>query len=259
MEQIEIAEVRVAFERVGEGPAVVLLHGVLGDSRMWRRQLDELSEEFTLIAWDAPGCGRSSDPPARFRLPEYADCLAAFIDRLALGRPHVVGVGFGGHLAMELYRRDPALAQTLTLSTAFPGWADSLPAEVVARRLKWCRRETPLLSEAFARGWNGAVGMEAATAGIADEAKTGSDPPPAGFGVLARAFAEASFADFPRIEVPALLLFASCRERPRRSRPAPDLIPAGRFVTLPGIGSPESDTAPDRFTVEIREFVRAHA
>src|SRR5215213_4242939 len=85
MEQVGIAEVRVAFERVGDGPAVVLLHGVLGDSRMWRRRLDELCGEFTLIAWDAPGCGRSSDPPAGFRLPEYADCLAAFIDRLAVG------------------------------------------------------------------------------------------------------------------------------------------------------------------------------
>ena len=95
MERIEVGRVRVVFELVGEGPAVVFLHGVLGDSRMWRRQLDELCEEFTLVAWDAPGSGGSSDPPARFRLPDYADLLAAFVDRLALARPHVVGVAFG--------------------------------------------------------------------------------------------------------------------------------------------------------------------
>src|SRR5215203_4737756 len=137
MEQIEIGRVRVAFERAGEAAPVVLLHGVLGDSRMWRRQLDELSDEFTLVAWDAPGCGRSSDTPTTFRLPEYADCLAAFVRQLCLARPHVVGVGFGGHLAMELYRRHPTLAQSLVLSTAFPGWAESLPTDVVAQRLAW--------------------------------------------------------------------------------------------------------------------------
>src|SRR4051794_19071217 len=176
---------------------------------MWRRQLDELREEFTLFAWDAPGCGCSSDPPADFRLPEYADCLAAVIDTLGLGRPHVVGVGFGGHLAMELYRQHPALPQSLALSTAFPGWADSLPADVIARRLKWCRHTTALLSEPFARGWRSGLGMEAATARVADEAVAStSGPPPAGFGVLARALAEASFANFPRIDVPVVVMYA---------------------------------------------------
>jgi pimeloyl-ACP methyl ester carboxylesterase len=259
VEQLEVAGVRVAFERVGEGPAVVLLHGVLGDSRMWRRQLDELREEFTLCAWNAPGCGRSSDPPAGFRLPEYADCLAELIDRLALERPHVVGVGFGGHLAMELYRQYPALPQSLALSTAFPGWADSLPADVIAQRLKWCRRTTALLSEPFARGWRAVLSMEAATARVADEAIASMpDAPPAGFGVLARALAEASFANFPRIAVPTLLMYAVHEQLPER-RPRPDLIPVGKMLWLPGIRSPDSDAAPDRFTAEVRDFVCAHA
>lgn len=87
METIEVGGLRIAFERAGEGPPLVLLHGVLADSRIWRRQLDALSAEFTVVAWDAPGCGRSSDPPETFRLPEYADSLGAFIDALGLGRP----------------------------------------------------------------------------------------------------------------------------------------------------------------------------
>ena len=58
-----------------------------------------------MVAWDAPGCGRSSDPPEAFRMPEYADCLAAFVDALGLERPHVLGLSLGGALALELYRR----------------------------------------------------------------------------------------------------------------------------------------------------------
>jgi hypothetical protein len=87
-----------------EYPPLVLLHGAVSDSREWRRQLDELSDEFTVMAWDAPGCGRSSDPPETFNLPDYADCLAAFIEEIGLVRPQVLGLSFGSGLALELYR-----------------------------------------------------------------------------------------------------------------------------------------------------------
>ena len=107
MDQVEIQGLQIAYQRVGQGPPLVLLHGILSDSRAWRRQLDELSEEFTVVAWDAPGRGRSSDPPASFRLPNYADCLAGFIEAMGVSRPHVGGISFGGALALELYRRHP--------------------------------------------------------------------------------------------------------------------------------------------------------
>ena len=83
----------------------MLLGGFVGDGRStWRRQLADLSDEFTVVAWDVPGSGRSDDPPASFRLPEYADPLAAFMDELGLGRAHVGGLSFGGVLALELTR-----------------------------------------------------------------------------------------------------------------------------------------------------------
>ena len=55
-------------ERHGEGPPLVLVHGYVGDRRMWRPQIDELSDELTVVAWDAPGFGDSSDPPEDFAL-----------------------------------------------------------------------------------------------------------------------------------------------------------------------------------------------
>ena len=60
MDTIEVSGLRIAFERAGDGPPLVLLHGLPGDSRMWRRQLDDFADEYTVIAWDAPGCGRST-------------------------------------------------------------------------------------------------------------------------------------------------------------------------------------------------------
>jgi alpha-beta hydrolase superfamily lysophospholipase len=80
MNQIEVKGLRIAYERVGEGPPLVLLHGGLSDSREWRRQLEGLSDELTVVAGDAPGCGHLADPPETFRLPEYAEYLASLPD-----------------------------------------------------------------------------------------------------------------------------------------------------------------------------------
>src|SRR5215213_1811841 len=119
MDQIEVAGLRIAFERAGNGPPLVLLHGILQDSQAWRRQLDSLSDAFTVVAWDAPGCGASSDPPEFFRMAEYGDCLARFIGALNLQRPHVLGHSWGCTLALELYRRHECnLESPATFATA---------------------------------------------------------------------------------------------------------------------------------------------
>jgi pimeloyl-ACP methyl ester carboxylesterase len=66
-----------------KGPPLVPLHGYVGvGPTTWRRQLEELSDEFTVVAWDAPGAGQSSDPPEDFGMAGYADCLAGFVEAL---------------------------------------------------------------------------------------------------------------------------------------------------------------------------------
>jgi pimeloyl-ACP methyl ester carboxylesterase len=74
-----------------------------------------LTDEFTVVAWDEPGARRSSDVPGDFALADYANCLAALIDALALGPAHVAGLSWGGTVVQELYRRRPALVATLIL------------------------------------------------------------------------------------------------------------------------------------------------
>ena len=152
MNHIEVEGLRIAYERAGEGPPLLLLHGGLSDSREWRRQLEELSDEFTVVAWDAPGCGQSSDPPETFRLPEYAGYLAAFFDALGLERPHLLGLSFGAGLALEFYRYHPTFPRTLILASAYAGWTSSLPAVVVEQRLQQVLREADLPSDQVVPG-----------------------------------------------------------------------------------------------------------
>ena len=89
MEVVRANGLEVAYERVGEGPPLVFVHGAAGDARMWQPQLAALADEFTVVAWDEPGAGRSSDLPPDFGLADYAECLASLIDALDLGPAHV--------------------------------------------------------------------------------------------------------------------------------------------------------------------------
>jgi pimeloyl-ACP methyl ester carboxylesterase len=98
----------VAYDRAGSGPPLVLVHGAASDAREWRPQMAGLADDFTVIAWDEPGAGRSSDVPADFGLAGYATALAALVE--ALGAPaHVCGLSWGGTVTLELYRRRPEL------------------------------------------------------------------------------------------------------------------------------------------------------
>ena len=128
VEVVEANGLKIAYRRAGDGPPLVLAHGASVDSRMWQPQLAALAGEFTVVAWDEPGAGGSSDVPADFTLADYADCLAALIEALGLGPAHVAGLSWGGTVVLELYRRHPWLVATLIMVDTYAGWKGSLPA-----------------------------------------------------------------------------------------------------------------------------------
>lgn len=257
--EVQVGDVRIAYERAGDGPPLVILPGGGFGGRAWHRQLKGLSDEFTVVVWDAPGTGRSSDPPEAFRLPDYADCLAAFIDALSLQRPHVLGLSFGGALALELYRRAPRLPRSLVLASAYAGWAGSLPADVVAERLETMLRWAELPPDQLARAWLPSLLTEAAPAQMVDEvAASMADFRPVGVRVMVRSSAEADLRDvLPRIEVPTLLLYGDADKRSPR-QVAEELhaqIPGSTLVVLSGVGHASNVEAADRFNTEVRNFL----
>jgi pimeloyl-ACP methyl ester carboxylesterase len=259
VQQVEVAEVQIAYRRAGQGPPLVLLHGGLSDSREWRRQLDGLSDEFDVVAWDAPGCGDSSDPPETFRLPDYADCLAGFIEALGLARPHVGGLSFGAGLALELYRRHSALPRSLVLASAYAGWAGSLRADVVEERLRQVLHEAELPPEQVARAWVPSLFSESVPSELVEEVVAiMSDARPAGMRAMARSFAEADLRDvLPRIAVPTLLLYGELDQRSPLivAEELHSAIPGSRLVVLPGVGHQSNIEAADRFNAEVRTFL----
>lgn len=261
MDEIEVGGLRVAFERRGAGPPLVLLHGWPVDSREWRRQMDGLSDKFTVVAWDAPGAGRSSDPPETFRLADWADCLAEFIAALGLGRPHVAGLSWGGGLALELYRRHPTIPRTLILVSAYAGWGGSLPAEVVEERLQLYLRNSELPPHEWVPAVIRTLLTDRATADMVDELTSIlSEFHPAAMRVAIRAFAEADLRDvLPHIDVPTLLLYGDEDVRAPKHvwEPLHSSIPGSKLVVISGVGHMIDIEAAERFDTEVRAFLRA--
>jgi pimeloyl-ACP methyl ester carboxylesterase len=132
----DIGQHEITYREQGSGPAVVFLHGWPTDSREFVHQLDELSESYRVIAWDAPGAGESSDPSEGASLEDWADWLAKFVHSLGLATIHVAGLSWGGGLALAFVQRHPGFVRSLVLMSAYAGWGGSLPDAEVKRRLE---------------------------------------------------------------------------------------------------------------------------
>jgi pimeloyl-ACP methyl ester carboxylesterase len=252
----------IGYRRLGAGPPLVLLHGWFLDSRMWRPQLEVLSEDFDLVAWDAPGCGGSSDVPEGYRLEDYADAVAGLVSALDLDRSHLLGLSFGGGLAIEVCHRHSDLLRSLVLASAYAGWAGSLAPEEVSYRKNRALEEAELPPDEWVKV--PATYLPGFFAGEVDQSVTDEllsvmgDTRPATIRSMAAAFAEADLRPaLPDISVPTLLLYGD-RDQRASSRVAEELhrqIPGSEKVILPGLGHVTNLEAPDQFNAAVRRFL----
>jgi pimeloyl-ACP methyl ester carboxylesterase len=259
MDTVEVDGLQIAYERAGRGPALVLLHGYVGDGpTTWRRQLDWLCDEFTVVAWDAPGAGRSTDPPELFGLDGYADCLAGFLRELRLDIACVAGLSFGGIIALALQRRHSALSSALILASATAGWAGSLPPELTEERLRQALALADGAPEAFVAAllptmFSGPVPHE-----TVDDFRASMEAfHPPGFRAMARASAEDVRDVLPHINVPTLLVYGDrdVRAPLTVARALQAAIAGSRLVVLPDAGHVCNVEAPDAFNAAVRDFL----
>lgn len=259
---VEVDGIRIAYTRAGRGQPVVLLGGFVGDGLgTWRPQLDALSSSYTVVAWDTPGSGRSADVPETFRLPDYAACLAGVMSALELERPLLVGLSFGGALALEYCRLHGDQIAGLFLAGAYAGWAGSLPPDVVAQRLQTSLAASRLppaeLAERLLPSMFSATVPAELAEGLA--AIIAASTRPAGFRAMAHASAEADLRDvLPLIDVPTVVLHGEEDVRAPLSvaEGLRDAIPGARMVVLPAVGHVSNLEAPERFTAELEAFLQ---
>jgi pimeloyl-ACP methyl ester carboxylesterase len=106
---------RRAFVHVGKGPAILLIHGIGDSSDTWREVIAQLSREYTVIAPDLLGHGRSDKPRADYSVAAYANGMRDLISVLGVERVTVVGHSLGGGVAMQFAYQYPDRCERLVL------------------------------------------------------------------------------------------------------------------------------------------------
>jgi pimeloyl-ACP methyl ester carboxylesterase len=258
-EIVQARGLEIAFEKVGNGPPIVFVHGAADDHRSWQPQLEALADEFTAVAWDEPGAGGSSAVPAGFGIADYAHCLGALIDALALGPAHVAGLSWGGTVALELYRHRPELVATLILADTYAGWKGSLSPSEVRARVEAVRQMLRAPRDEMDPTLPGFFAGDPPPRLVRLLSEIAADVRPDSLGVQLRVMAETDQRDLlPQIGVPTLLIWGELDARSPLSvaREFELAIPDTRLVVIPQAGHLSNLEQPERFNDAVRSFCR---
>lgn len=253
-----------SFRSAGAGPALLLLHGISSQSGSWVGQLDALAARFRVIAWDAPGYGRSDALlPAAPVAADYAAALAALLDALGLDRAVVVASSLGALVAGAFAARWPARVAGLVLLNPAGGYGRAAPAEREAKLAARLERLAALGPAGMAREL--APGMLSATA--SDEARalaawSTARLRPDGYAQAARMLAGGSLADdAARYGGPVLVVAASADTitPPAGCEAIAAAFPRASYRLLQGPGHLSYLDAPEAVNALVAEFASRHA
>lgn len=122
MPYVPARDIDIWFERSGTGAPLFAISGSRGDLRRKPNLLESpLAKAFDVLAYDQRGLGRTSKPDKPYLMADFADDAAALLDAVGWERVRVVGVSFGGMVALELVLRHPDRVTRLALCCTSPG------------------------------------------------------------------------------------------------------------------------------------------
>jgi pimeloyl-ACP methyl ester carboxylesterase len=270
---IEIHGQPVTFHKMGEGPPVLLVHGITSSSRTWKSVMPRLAEKFTVIAPDLLGHGRSAKPQGDYSLGAYASGMRDLLVALDVDKVNVVGHSLGGGIAMQFaYQFPEKISRLVLVDTGGIGRevnpalrAAALPGAEYVLPLLF----TPTLHDAGLKVRNFLAGIglhgSADVEGVAE-----------GFASLTEADARRAFVNTVRsvidptgqrvsaadrlyltADIPSLIVWGD-RDRiipVSHADLAHELMPGSRLEIFPGAGHFPFNDDPDRFIRTFDEFV----
>ncbi|OBK43158.1 alpha/beta fold hydrolase [Mycobacterium sp. 1081908.1] len=101
LQYLELHGDRIAYRDAGDGPALLLIHGMAGSSATWHAIIPQLSKKYRVIAPDLLGHGMSAKPRGDYSLGAFAVFLRDLLDELGVDRATVIGQSLGGGIAMQ--------------------------------------------------------------------------------------------------------------------------------------------------------------
>ncbi len=270
---VEIHGHEVAYRSAGEGPVLVLVHGIAGSSHTWSHVMAPLAEHHTVIAPDLLGHGESAKPRGDYSLGAYACGIRGLLAVLGHERATVVGHSLGGGIAMQLSYQFPELCERLVLVStgglgkevsallrliSLPGSELVLPLVLTPRLHRLASRVGDLIGRTGLRGnplleqlWASYTGLTDAQGQRAFVHTIRSVIDPAGQRVSARDRL------YLAAHVPTLIMWGD-RDQiipATHAHTAHELIPNSRLEVFAGAGHFLATEEPGRFVAVLEEFL----
>jgi len=165
LERVRLHGHDLAYRRAGEGPVLLLLHGIAGDSKTWIPAMQLLRRDYLVLAPDFLGHGKSAKPLGDYSLGNHASAMRDFLHVLGVERATVIGQSFGGGVALQFAYQFPERCERLVL----------VDAGGLGREVNWILRLAtlpgaeyvmPVLFPAFVREWGDSVAKLLGNLGI---------------------------------------------------------------------------------------------
>ena len=248
-----------ALER-GSGPAIVLLHGIGSRAFSWTAQLDAWSDSHRVLAWDAPGYGRSDALAERApHVGAYVDALDGWLAAAGVERPLVVGHSLGALIAAAFAATHPDRLRGLVLSSVACGYGTLAAAEREARYAARAQDRIDLGAEAFSQKRSAAVLSPQAGAATIERVRAAMRSiDEAGYlAALRMLFGADIFALLPAITAPTLVACGALDTvtPPEQNRRVAENVRGARFTLIAAAGHAVYVEQPAAFGAVVRAFI----
>jgi pimeloyl-ACP methyl ester carboxylesterase len=244
----------LAYDRVGAGPPLVLVHGIGSRRGVWQPVVSRLAVEREVLFPDLPGFGDSPVLDERPTVEALARAVAAWWRELGVERPHVAGNSLGGGIALELARMNVVASASALSPVGFWTAAEAHWGRAMLRTSHFAATRLGPQMQRIVRSPTGrqlTIGMmygrparrDAAEA-VADLVNLARAP---GWDATLPASREYRFHDGDELRVPVTIGWGT-RDRllwPRQAERARAALPRGRHVPLPGCGHIPMSDDPD--------------
>lgn len=273
MPEVTLHGHRVGYRIAGEGPAILLIHGITSSGRTWDAVFEALAERHTVIAPDLPGHGASDKPRGDYSLGAYATALRDLLVLLGIRSATLVGHSLGGGIAMTFVYQFPGRVDRMVLVDS-GGLGEEVSLALRAATLPGAEIALPVLFGPVTQRALSAGGAVLSRLGLTASAQTrglvegleslGDASARRAFVLTARSVLDARGQ---RVDARARLYLAEALptlfvwgERDpilplEHAHDALELVPTARLEVFPGAKHFPFNDDPDRFVAVLSEFI----
>jgi len=128
--------IELYYECVGQGPPLLLIHGLGSSGDDWAFQRESFARCHRLILIDLRGSGRSAKPPGPYSMAQFAGDVWELLDRLGIAALDVLGFSLGGSVAIEMALARPAAVRRMILCNALADYRTDTPRKWLEAHLQ---------------------------------------------------------------------------------------------------------------------------